>query len=71
MKAASAKDPKLSAAAQERDAYADPEYIELLKGLQVATEKSLLCKHKMQNIKMRFEHWRTKQSNERAEKQLR
>ena len=71
MKQAEAANSKLSAAAQEREAYADPEYNELLKGLQAATEKALFCKHKMLNIKMRFEHWRTKQSNERAEKQLR
>ncbi len=53
-------------AAQEREAYADPEYAEFLKGLEAATEKALCYKFKIEGLKMRFEAWRTKNANNRA-----
>lgn len=59
-----------TAAAQEREAYAHPEYIEVLHGLQAATEKALLCKLKWRAHEIDFETWRTKQANYRAEKSL-
>jgi len=61
----------LSIAAQEREAYADEEYIELLQGLKVATEKALSLKFRLDVMKMRFETWRTKQATLRAEMNLR
>lgn len=71
MKDAEAETPGLSAAAQEREAYAHPDYVELLKGLQGATEIALLAKYKMKVIEMQFESWRTKQATQRAEMNLR
>ncbi len=58
-------------AAQEREAYAHPDYILLLDGLRVATEQALSLRHRIKAIEMRFEAWRTKQATKRAEMNLR
>lgn len=63
--------PKSSGKAQEREAYAHPEYLELLEGLKYATEEALLVKYKMDIIQMRFDAWRSKESTRRAEIGLR
>lgn len=60
-------DPKLSATKQERNALAHPEYLELLKGLQVAVEREEVTKHKIDAINMKFESWRTKEATRRTE----
>lgn len=64
-------DKKMSAAAQEREAYAHHEYVEVIEGLKVATEKALKLKFKMEVMRMRFETWRTKQATLRAEMNIR
>ena len=51
--------------AQEREAYADPEYIELISGLAVAVEEEETLKWQMEAAKMRVDIWRTEQANER------
>ena len=71
MKDAECRKPGLSAAAQEREAYASPEYQQLIEGLKWATEKALGCKFKLRQWEMRFEGWRTKQASKRAEMSLR
>lgn len=71
MKDAAVKDPKLSNQNQQRDAYANQEYIDLLVGLKYATEKSLLLKHKINVIEMRFKAWQSKNATKRAEIGLR
>lgn len=71
MQQAEAAKPGLSAAAQEREAYAHPEYQELLKGLEVATEVALNAKFRLKVIETRFEAWRTKEATKRAEMNLR
>lgn len=53
-------------ASQEREARADPEYIELLDGLKVATEEAVLYKFKIKCKELRFEKWRTLNANKRA-----
>ena len=53
MRAAAVDNPKMSAANQERDAYAHPEYLELLEGLQVATHKEVLTAQKIKIIEMK------------------
>ena len=58
-------------AAQEREAYAHPDYIALLDGLRVATEQALSLRHRIKACEMRFEAWRTKQATRRAEMNLR
>lgn len=60
-----------TAAIQERDAYAHPEYVSLLNGLKAATERALACKWKLELARMRFEWARTKAANRRAEMNLR
>lgn len=57
-----------SAAAQEREARADDDYIELLEGLKAATEASEQARWELELIKIRFEAWRTNQANQRAER---
>ena len=54
-----------SAAAQEREAYANPEYVALLKGLAVAIEKEESVKWVLMAAQMKTDIWRTEQANER------
>ena len=54
-----------SAAAQEREAYAHPEYQELLKGLAVACEQEETLKFMLIAAQMKAEIWRTESANER------
>lgn len=60
-----------TAAMQEREAYADPGYLELLDGLKAATETALAAKWKLEIARMRFEWARTKAANRRAEMNMR
>jgi hypothetical protein len=60
-----------TAAIQERDAYAHPDYVKLLDGLKVATERALSCKWRLELARMRFEWARTTAANKRAEMNLR
>jgi hypothetical protein len=55
-----------SAAAQEREAYAHPEYVELLKGLAVAVEQEELLRWKLTAATLKTEIWRTESANERS-----
>ena len=57
-----------TAAAQEREARADPEYIELLQGLRAATEDAERSRWDLKISEWGVDLWRTKQANERAEK---
>jgi len=54
-----------SAAAQEREAYAHPEYQELLKGLAVACEQEEALKWLLTGATLKTEIWRTESANER------
>ncbi|WP_444897915.1 hypothetical protein [Microbulbifer sp. SSSA005] len=71
MKDAERAKPGLSAAAQEREAYAHPEYVELLEGLRYATEVALKLRMGIKVTETKIEVWRTKQANVRAEMNLR
>lgn len=71
MKRAEAANSELSGVAQEREAYAHPEYLELLEGLKEATEQAVYLRWQLEAWKMRFESWRTKESTKRAEMNLR
>lgn len=53
--------------AQERDAYADPEYRELLTGLQSAVQEEERLRWLMVAAQARIEVWRTIEANRRAE----
>ena len=54
-----------SAVAQEREAYAHPEYQELLRGLAVAIEQEEFLRFMLKAAEMRAEVWRTESANER------
>ena len=54
-----------AANAQEREAYADAEYIELISGLAAAVEEEETLKWQMEAAKMRVDIWRTEQANNR------
>jgi len=54
-----------SGVAQEREAYAHPEYQELLRGLQVATEREETLKWKLIAAQMKSDIWRSEQASER------
>lgn len=60
-----------TAAIQEREAYAHPEYVALLVGLREATKQALAAKWKLEIARMRFEWARTRAANRRAEMNLR
>jgi hypothetical protein len=53
--------------AQEREAYAHPEMIQLLEGLKAATEVEERLKWDITAATLRVEIWRTEQANNRAE----
>jgi hypothetical protein len=59
-----------TAAAQEREARADPEYIEILQGLRAATEACEKERWELKLVEMKFESWRTKEATKRAEMKL-
>ena len=53
--------------AQEMYAYAHPQYVELLLGLQVAVQEEERIKWQMEAAKLRFEHYKTISFNNRVE----
>ena len=53
--------------AQERDAYAHEEYLQLLKGLKEAIEGEEKLRWDLIGAQARVEIWRTEQANNRAE----
>lgn len=57
-----------TAAAQEREAYACAEYLELLDGLQAAVEAEERLRYDMKSLEMQAEVWRTLRADERFEK---
>ena len=54
-----------AANAQEREAYANPEYRELLEGLAAAIEEEETLKWKIEAARLDIEIWRTRQATER------
>jgi len=53
--------------AQEREAYADPEYVQLLNGLKEAVEIEETFKWNLTAAMARVDIWRTEQANNRGE----
>ena len=56
-----------AANAQEREAYADPEYVQLLEGLAQAIEAEETLKWMLEAARMKTDIWRTEQANARLE----
>lgn len=67
MKSAEGRGYKTSAA-QEREALADPEYHQLLLGLQEAIASEERLRYDMRRIEMQIEIWRTLRADERMER---
>ena len=57
-----------SAALQEREAYANAEYVDVLKALQVSVEEEERLRWLMVAAEARIEVWRTLESSRRIEK---
>jgi hypothetical protein len=57
-----------TAAAQEREALSEDEYMTLLKGLAAATEIEERARYDLEAAKLAWETWRTRKADERAEK---
>jgi len=55
-----------SGVAQEREAYAHPEYEELLRGLQEATIREETLKYMLIAAQMKADIWRSEQASERV-----
>lgn len=56
-----------TAAMQEREAYADPEYQQLLEGLRAAVEEEERLRWLLVGAETQIECWRTVSANQRAE----
>jgi hypothetical protein len=54
-----------AANAQEREAYAHPDYIALLQGLAAAIEQEELLRWQLEAARMKTDIWRTEQANNR------
>jgi len=61
------KSDKSSSVAQETDAYAHPEYIELLDGLRAAVEREETLRWNLVAAQARVEIWRTQEASNRAQ----
>ena len=58
-----------TAAMQEREARRHPDYLEVLNGLREAIEIEERLRWELKMKEMEFEAWRTRQANQRSEKQ--
>lgn len=56
-----------SAVSQEREAYADPSYLQLLDGLRVAVEQEEALRWLIVGAQAKIEVWRTIEANRRSE----
>jgi hypothetical protein len=56
-----------AANAQEREAYADPSYQQLLKGLAAAIEQEETLRWELESLRLDCEIWRTQQANNRMQ----
>jgi hypothetical protein len=56
-----------AANAQEREAYADPAYLQLLKGLAAAIEKEETLRWEIEAARLDIEIWRTREATNRVQ----
>lgn len=56
-----------AANAQEREAYADPAYHQVLKGLAVAIEAEETLKWEMESARLEIEIWRSREATNRTQ----
>lgn len=60
-----AERPGLPIAAQEREAYADPEYLQVLEGLRAAAEAEETARWRLIAAQARVEVWRSQEASNR------
>ena len=53
--------------AQEREAYSDPDYLEILQGIKEATAEEEELRWKLEAARMRVDAWRTEQATARSQ----
>ena len=58
--------PSMTIGVQEREAYAHPEYLELLEGYRVAIENDEKARFGVLAAQITIDAWRTQESNQRA-----
>lgn len=58
-----------TSAAQERIAYSDPVYLELLEGIREATEREEELRFLVKGAELKIDIWRTRSANQRVERQ--
>lgn len=63
------KEGHKTTAAQEREARAHPDYLQLLDGLKAATEESERLRWELELVRIRVSLYQTQQANARAERQ--
>ena len=56
-----------AANAQEREAYADPEYVQLIKGMALAIEKEETLKWEIEAARLDIEIWRSREATNRTQ----
>lgn len=54
-----------SAVMREADAYANPEYLEVLEGIKVAGQEAIELKWKLEAARMRVDIWRSQEASNR------
>lgn len=59
-----------SVQAQEREAYADPDYENIINAIQIATEEETRLYWELKIFETEIQVWRTEQANDRRESQL-
>ena len=53
--------------AQEREAYSDPDYLEILRGIKEATTEEEEIRWKLEAARMRVDVWRSEQATARSQ----
>ncbi len=66
MQQAAEGNPSMTIGVQEREAYAHPEYLELLEGYRVAIENDEKARFGVLAAQITVDAWRTQESNQRA-----
>jgi len=66
MQQAAEGNPSMTIGVQEREAYANPEYVELLEGYRVAIENDEKARFGVLAAQITIDAWRTQESNQRA-----
>lgn len=59
--------PESTAIMREADAYANPEYLQVLEGIKVSGEEAITLKWHLEAARMRVDVWRSMESSNRSQ----